>query len=92
MDWDAEYTEQWQKMLQVIALDDKTVIMPQSVFRDLLEYSSSLPSGVYSNKVWKRFQQPYERTEKFPAEWYMGQYGPPVNERCPILWREIIVI
>ncbi len=88
--WDDEYTKQWEVMQSLIAVDDNTVLMPTTVFEGLPEYSCTLPTGVYANKVWKR--ENYYPTREFPARWYMGRYAPPVDGRCAILWREIILV
>ena len=38
-----------------ILIDDNYTIMPVSVFKELHEYSTSMPSGVYAGKMWKRY-------------------------------------
>jgi hypothetical protein len=37
-------------------VDDKTALMDQEYFKELGEYSASLPSGTYIGKRWKRNQ------------------------------------
>lgn len=89
-DWDAEYTAQWEAMQRRIAFDEATVLMSAKEFKALPEYSLTMPTGVYANKVWKR--ENYKPTEEFPAQWYMGQYAPPIDGQCLILWREIVIV
>ena len=37
-----------------ILVDDEHAVMTASTFTALLEYSSSIPSGVYDGKMWRR--------------------------------------
>lgn len=45
------YKKYWHSTLLV---DDKTVIMTAEQFKELPEYSCSMPTGVYAAKRWKR--------------------------------------
>jgi hypothetical protein len=38
----------------ICTVDDKTAVMDQEYFKELGEYSASLPSGTYIGKRWKR--------------------------------------
>ena len=44
----------WQQPARdAILVDDKHAVMSRASFRQLAEYSSSRPSGVYPGKMWK---------------------------------------
>lgn len=58
---------------------------------DLPEYSTTLPTGTYEGKRWRRAWPAFgsDRAE----EWYLGQYGKCRDgETVPIFWRRIIVL
>lgn len=62
---DGRYWE--QPRLDEIVVDDKTAMMSQDAFDLLMEYSSSMPTGVYEGKMWKRL--------KLNGEWELVWYG-----------------
>lgn len=45
-----------QPKAEDMILDDNTVLMDQGSFNSLLNYQTSLPSGVYVGKMWRRNQ------------------------------------
>ncbi len=74
----------------------ETVVLTKEEFDQLLEYSSSIPSGTVLGKVWKRNQNFH--SGKKPGDWYMGEYVPDVKakmdrdgkpETIGIIWRKI---
>jgi len=71
-------------------LDDKSAIMTQREFDELLNYSCSLPTGVILGKQWKR-RYPYTGE---PHAWYLGTYEehPTDESMARIVFREIIDI
>lgn len=73
----------WQQPLSdLISIYEKVAIMDKNVFGALSEYSTSLPSGVYVGKMWKR------RGE--PGVWYLCWYGHhPAPDTCSVNYREI---
>lgn len=73
------YASAWeQPRLDEIVVDDKTATMSKEAFDLLHEYSSTIPSGVYEGKMWKRHDGSFDR--KFLAEggkptWQLYWYG-----------------
>lgn len=70
-----------------IVVDDDCVLMSQSDFDKLSDYSRSQPSGVYDGKMWK---------SKYNNIWYLKWYGPHENphlniDMCTVNHREIII-
>lgn len=74
-------------------LDNGAVLMTQREVDDLLEYSTSLPTGTTPGKAWKKRVPPW--APKAKAEWRRGSYGKPYPEghkyhgEIPIGWRSI---
>ena len=77
----------WQQpAAALIALDDFYAVMERKTFDDLAEYSSSIPSGVYAGKMWKR--QDFN-----DSEWLLLWYGPsPDPNMCSINIRKILLV
>lgn len=65
-------------------MDDSHVLLSSAQFGELMEYTHSLPSGVYPGKCWKcDCRQAY----------YLMWYGPENAENmCAVLSREIIEV
>jgi hypothetical protein len=60
----------------LIAIDATTARMPVAVFRRLMEYSTTMPSGVYEGKMWKA-HVPVQSSQE-PQEvwtWFLRWYG-----------------
>lgn len=64
------------------------ITLTEREFRDLMDYSYSLPTGTTIGKRWK-IGKPYNK----PTQWYMGEYV-----KCDepghvgILWRRIVAV
>ena len=70
--------------LREALMDDTHVLLTDGQINDLMCYNSSLPSGVYPGKVWRRL-------EVNPSRDLLAWYGPETDDhRCPILFREIL--
>lgn len=69
-----------------ITIDDNHAVMYQRDYARLLNYSTSLPTGVYPGKMW-RAMNPSE------GEWYLVWFieNDSVESMCLILSREIII-
>jgi hypothetical protein len=65
-------------------MDDKTVLLTPEQLKGLHEYSTSMPTGVYAGKCWKRIER-----NRTLLVWY-GDVTP--DDRCPILFRNIEVV
>lgn len=53
-----------------ILVEDDLALMTQKTFDDLKDYSLSLPTGVYPNKVWRRGNF----WDKSDTTWFLGRY------------------
>lgn len=54
-----------------ILVEGDLALMTERTFRDLKDYSLSVPTGVYPNKVWRRS----DFWDKSPDKpWYLGRY------------------
>ena len=79
-------------------VDDTHAVMTKAAFDQLNDYSTSLPSGVYIRKRWKRNNAsvpglgPYSRDYENP-DWYLGEY---TEDKDPavagIKWRRILLL
>jgi hypothetical protein len=68
-----------------VLIDDDVAMMSQASFDQLIEYSTSIPSGVYDVKIWKR------RVTR--SKWLLCWYGPAPNpNQCSINTREIVIV
>jgi len=79
-----------------IVLDDTHALMERSTFEELGEYSSSIPTGVYEGKMWKRhdgiFDQRFIKQGGSPV-WLLVWFGPSSDpNKCSINSREILIL
>jgi hypothetical protein len=64
-------------------MDDDHVLLTKAQFDRLHEYSSTLPTGVYPGKCWKRKED----------RWLLVWYGlTPDPTQCSIEFREILLV
>lgn len=65
-------------------MDDTHVLLRPDQVEALHEYSTSIPSGVYPGKCWKRCEC---------SGWLLVWYGevPDTPDRCSINWRHILI-
>lgn len=77
-----------------IIVDEKTALMTKVDFDALLNYSTTLPTGTFIGKRWKRNLPKQDETKWiFSDKWLMGEFAPnPDGENVDILWREIVVV
>ncbi len=75
-------------------MDDKLVLLTPRQFGQLLDYSSSMPSGVYPGKCWRRAQLVRVGTEwRRSGKWLLGWYGAHEDPKlCSNNWRLIEVV
>lgn len=80
-----------QPVRQDILIGDDTAIMPKAAYDQLKEYSTTLPSGVYPGKMWKRIE--IDAAAPFTVTAYLGWYGMPmgITGRFAIHWRKIVI-
>lgn len=66
-----------------ILIDDRHAVMSQRTFEQLLEYSATIPTGVYPGKYWRRHDS---------GRWLFCWYGPlPDPSQCSINARELLL-
>lgn len=69
-----------------ILVDEQYAVMTMPTFTALLEYSTSLPSGVYDGKMWRR-------TDRESCVNWLAWYGPSDKPgMCSISHREILLV
>ena len=89
--WDDPYwVEKWERFRAdpEFVIDGATAIVSPRVFRELNDYSCSLPTGQVRGKVWKR-RRIYNDESK---GWMLGEYADRDENRVHIRWRNLIVI
>lgn len=64
-------------------MDDQHILLSSEQVAGLAEYSSTIPTGVYPGKCWKRLQSTGPLFVWFGAE---------TDGKCPILFREILEV
>lgn len=71
-----------------ILIDNTHAIMCNKDFKLLPEYSTSIPTGVYEGKMWKK-KVPWDRE---PSKWYLVWFGfCDKPEYCSNNYREILL-
>lgn len=80
----------------LIEVDDVHALMTPATLKALLEYSSSIPSGVYEGKMWKRHDGVYDAVflrNGGKPKWLLCWYGPSADpEKCSINSREVLLV
>lgn len=67
-----------------ILIDDKHALMDRDTFALIEDYSSSMPSGVYEGKMWRRFSE---------SKWHLVWYGPSLFPNSyDVNRREILIV
>lgn len=69
-----------------LLVDERTCVATPDQFARLMEYSSSIPTGRYAGKRWKRFAS---------SKWWLGEFfemDPPESGALEIRWRELVVV
>jgi hypothetical protein len=67
-----------------ILVDDKHAVMSADTLKELAEYNTSIPSGVYEGKMWKRVQS---------SETLLCWFGPsPHPDKCSINFRPVLLL
>lgn len=77
-----KYWEQPENMQRVV-MDETHVLLSKRQFSTLHEYSSTMPTGVYPGKCWKRQEK---------RNWLLCWYGEDVDGKCSINWREVLLV
>ena len=73
-----------QPSRQDVLIDEKHAVMSRNSLSMLLDYSHSVPSGVYDGKMWKTLHN---------GAWYLRWFSPSKDPtRCAINARLILVL
>lgn len=85
-----------QPDLSSVLIDETHALLTSEQFDKLSEYSSSIPSGVYEGKAWKRhngeFDEAFKRAGGQPY-WQLGWFGPSDDpSKCSVNFRSILLI
>lgn len=74
-----------------ILIDDTHALMDRETLDALLEYSGTLPTGVYPGKMWKRNGAP--RCTDTPPRWSLCWYGESdKSDHCSVNFREVLLL
>lgn len=67
-----------------IEIDNTHALMTRDTFAQLLEYSATIPTGVYVGKMWRR---------QTVSGWLLAWFGPGDDpDTCSINWREVLLV
>ncbi|MFZ6686617.1 hypothetical protein ACO0K0_02580 [Undibacterium sp. SXout11W] len=82
-----------QPQRECILIDDQHALLSRSDFNKLSEYSSTIPSGVYEGKMWKRLDGLFDPLCKpCNREWLLCWFGFGIDKgRCSINFRKILI-
>ena len=73
-----------QPPLSDLLVDETHAVMTERTLKALAEYSTTIPTGVYEGKMWRRATYP---------GWLLCWYGPGDRpDNCSIATREILVV
>jgi len=68
-----------------VLIDETHALMTKAVFESLAEYNTTMPSGVYSGKMWRQSNGAHE--------WLFCWYGPTTDrEKCSVNSRKVIFV
>jgi hypothetical protein len=75
-----------------VLIDPTHALMTKAVFESLAEYSTTMPSGVYPGKMWRRHDGAHDPRCTKP-EWLFCWYGPtPDPDQCSVNSRKVIFL
>ena len=74
-----------------IEVDDTHALMTAATFRQLPEYSSTVPTGVYPGKMWRRHDGVHSRDRGVPPIWLLCWFGEVSDGQCRIHIREVLL-
>lgn len=72
---------------------EKAAYMTLGEFNSLLEYSTTLPTGTTTGKVWKRQTNIRNCILKpsTPPRWLLGEYGEIEGDQIAIHWYDVFI-
>lgn len=74
-----------------IEVDATHALMTEAIFKALPEYSTTIPSGVYPGKMWRRHDGAHDFKRKTPSVWMLCWYGEERDGKCEIHFREVLL-
>jgi hypothetical protein len=79
-----------------IEIDDMHALMTRATFEALPEYSSTIPTGVYPGKMWRRNDArnatPYSPLDPpVPPDWLLCWYEAQ-GAGCAVQWRKVLLV
>lgn len=81
-----------QPARDAILVDDVHAVMTELTFRQLAEYSCSMPSGVYPGKMWRRHDGAHDPRCTSPT-WLLCWFSEgDSTDRCRINYRPILLL
>lgn len=82
-----------QPSRESITIDNRHAQMTEATFNKLSEYSATHPTGVYPGKMWRRHDGAFIPAAKrsSPLRWLLCWYGPDVDGKCEICFREVVL-
>jgi hypothetical protein len=85
-----------QPAAESIEIDDTHALMTRATFDALMEYSSTVPSGVYPGKMWRRNNARLPAPDVYsvaqPPEWLLCWFERDGAEHCRISRREVLLV
>lgn len=82
-----------QPPLSAIEIDDAHALMSDATFKALPEYSSTIPTGVYPGKMWRRHDGLLDqRCKPSDRQWLLCWYGESDEpDACSINSRKVLI-
>jgi hypothetical protein len=79
-----------------VLIDDTHALMTKTTFEKLCEYSTSVPTGVYPGKMWRRHDGAHalmDGANRVTPEWLFCWYGRTEDPtKCSIHFRKVILV
>lgn len=89
--------QEFNRLLKLRVESFKEIRLESHMVKNLLEYSSTLPTGVYPGKMWRtqtKKTDPIKGTEVEGLEgrWAIGVYMPKDEKECQLTWLPLVVV
>lgn len=82
-----------QPARESILIDDVHAVMTRDTFEQLAEYSSTIPSGAYPGKLWRRANGKHDPRHQGEPVWMLCWYGPHADpSKVSINYRTVILV
>lgn len=74
-----------------IEIDDTHALMTAATFKQLPEYSATIPTGVYPGKMWRRHDGAFDHKSKRLPVWLLCWFGEVQDGKCVVHVRDVLV-